>query len=196
MDAAAMNEHAIEDGVAPAAPAGPLTGDSREALLQHLRSALERVEPRRGRTALILVQIDPNYTRRALARWQAVIADTCRGRPERARFTPLGDNRFALVVAPIDQAGHARTLADRLTRALDPRVCPLLRRALPFAWAGVAVSADEGVEAAILLADAEQALVQAREPAPRAQRFAFARRRQVAAALLRPVGPREEPGAA
>jgi hypothetical protein len=180
-----MKEHEDEIPQSGAASAAPLAAEGREAQLQHLRCMLEETERRGSRTALILVEIDPNYASRALARWPQVIAGM-HGGAEQARFTALGDNRLALVIAPIGHAGHARKLADRLTRALDPRVCPLLRRALPFAWAGVAVSPDDGAQPAALLAVAERALQQARQPVPRPQRFAFARRRPPTACAAAP----------
>jgi hypothetical protein len=81
---------------------------------------------------------------------------------------------------------QARALAERFTRSLDPRICPLLRRALPYAWVGVSVCPDDGADLAVLIPRAQAALERARNAGMRPRKSLFSRRR-VGASVLRPA---------
>ncbi len=177
-----MNEQNPQ-GALEAAPV-----ESREQLLALVRAALEPAG--QGRAAVIVLQVDPAYARGAPARVQKVVQEARGQRSERLHLANLGGNRFALVASPIGYPSHANTLAEHLTRALDPRTCPLLRRALPYACAGVGVFPDHGVQAEQLIAHAEQALEAARNAGGRSRRAALARRRPAVAGVLRPLSVR------
>jgi GGDEF domain-containing protein len=186
-----MNEH---DTGSPATPGPdsmePEPIESREQLIGQVRAAVERASRGHARAAVVVVQIDPTYARRAFTRVHEVLADARRQRSERVHLASLGANRFALVAAPIGYPGQAKSLAEQLTRSLDPRICPLLHRALPYAWSGVSLFPDQGMEAEVLIAHAEQALELARNSGARRRPIAFARRRDGAAGVLRPISVR------
>ena len=184
-----MDEHSTTGAAAPGAAAGaPAPAESRELLTGRVRAALECAARDGGRAALIVVQVDPVYALKALPRVRAVLEVARRERSGQVHLASLGANRFALVAAPIGSPGHAAALAEHLTRALDPRICPLLRRALPYACSGVGLFPDHGADAEVLMAHAERSLEAARSSGARPRRFAFARRRPTPSGMLRPLG--------
>jgi hypothetical protein len=166
-----------------------LTERERQAR-EEIRSALEHAVQAHARAAIIVLEVSSNYAKRAQERMHAVLAKLQRGRSEQMHLACIGRNRFALVIAPVGLPGHARALAEHLTRSLDPRICPLLRRALPYAWSGLAVHPDDGLDADALIAHANQAMARMRSGGARRGGFVLSRRRQVEAKGLRPLAVR------
>jgi hypothetical protein len=154
---------------------------------EQLQGALESAANKHGRAAVIVVEVDSNYAKRAHERVQALLADRPRRGCEWVYSSSLGRNRFALVIAPIGYPAHVRALAEELTRSLDPRICPLLRRALPYARFGVGMYPDDDVDARLLISRAEQVLERSRTASGRRERPP-ARRRCLDANRLRPQG--------
>ncbi len=152
-----------------------------------MQSALECARRDGARVAVVVVEVNSNYARQAQERLAKVASDWEGSRSERVRFWPVASGRFALAIAPIGVASHARKLAERFTRALDPRICPLLHRALPYAWCGVSLFPDEGCDARVLVARAEQALERNRSAAARRRKPVLPRRRAPATGPLRPA---------
>jgi hypothetical protein len=164
--------------------------ESREQSQDEARLALERALGDHGRAAVILVEVDANYLGKARNRMHQLLQDWPQHRSEQLYLAAFGRGGFALVVAPIGYPAHARTLAEQLTRSLDPRLCPLLRRALPYAWFGVGLYSDDGEDAMLVVRRAEQALEHARTAGAGCGKVVLARRRHLAASLLRPEGAR------
>jgi hypothetical protein len=165
--------------LAPVTAATAPTED-REELGRRIGKLLEARAAGQGRAAVLVVEIDSNYAHRARSRVETVLAQW-RGKPAGLHPVSLGPGRFVFVIVPV--SGQARSVADRFTRALDPRICPLLRRALPYAWSGVGLCPDDGLDAEMLLARAEQALQRMRNAEARRAR----ERRRPSGAVLRPL---------
>jgi predicted signal transduction protein with EAL and GGDEF domain len=181
-----MDEQVKEMNTSLAALAAP--GESREHTRQELWTALAHAVRAHDRAAVIVMQVSPNYSARAQERVRHALEQWQRARSERLHVMRFARERFALVIAPIGFRSHARALAEQLTRSLDPRICPLLRRALPYAWFGVALHPDDGPDAESLLVQAEQALEHMRRGGARS--FVLSRRRPVGANGLRPLALR------
>jgi hypothetical protein len=159
--------------------------DSGERGRQELRLKLADAVRDHDRAALIVMQVSPNYSARAPERVRHVLEHWQRTRAERLQALELGRDRFGLIVAPAGVRAHARAQAERLLRSLDPRICPLLRRALPYAWFGIALYPDDGADADALLVHAEQILEQSRRGPARS--IVLSRRRPVGPGGLRPL---------
>jgi len=168
-------------------PASGATTEGRDQPPEEVRSALQHAVRTHGRAAVIVLEVSPHYAKRAHERVCALLEKWQRGRAETVHIASTGPNRFALVVAPITFPGHARALAEHLTRSLDPRICPLLRRALPYAWFGLAFHPEDGVDAGILIARADEALARMRSETARRPGIELSRRRHIAANRLRPL---------
>ncbi|MPZ42729.1 MAG: hypothetical protein GEV05_04840 [Betaproteobacteria bacterium] len=168
---------------APAAPA-----ESRERTRQELLTALAHAVRAHDRAAVIVMQVSSNYSARAQERVRHALDQRQRARSERLHVTWLGLERFALVIAPIGFRSYARALAEHLTRSIDPRICPLLRRALPYAWFGLALHPDDGPDAETLLTHAEKAIEHMRRGGARS--FVLSRRRPAGANGLGPLALR------
>ena len=163
---------------------------SREQLLEQVRWALERAVPSGSRVAVIMVHIDTNYANKAHERVHALLEGWRQHRAERVQSVHLAIHRFALIVAPIGHPAHARALAEELTRSLDPRICPLLRRALPYACFGLGLYPDDGLDAESLLVRAGQALERMRTAGSSCRKLVPGRRRHAGANPLQPEGVR------
>jgi hypothetical protein len=159
--------------------------DSRERGRQELRRQLEDAVRDHDRVAVMVMQVSPNYSARAPERVRHAVEHWQRARAERLHALELGRDRFGLIIAPVGVRAHSRAQAERLLRTLDPRICPLLRRALPYAWFGLALHPDDGADADSLLVRAEQTLEQMRRGP--ARRNVLSRRRPVGPSGLRPL---------
>jgi hypothetical protein len=177
-----MNEQVKETnaGGSPAA-----VGQSRECARQALRMALAHAVRDHDRVALITMQVSSNYSARAQERVRHALEQWQRAHAERLHAMQLGREQFGLVIAPIGVRSQARAQAEQLVRSLDPRICPLLRRALPYAWFGLAFHPEDGADADSLLVHAEQAMDQMRRGAARS--IVLSRRRPVGPNGLRPL---------
>jgi hypothetical protein len=110
---------------------------------------------------------------------------------ETVHFGRVDERRYALFAAPVAGAAHASGLAENLTRALDPRVCPLLRRALPYGWCGVSIFPETAHDAVSLLACAEQDMEQRRRAARGCKQLLRVRRQHALKTLLQPASVRD-----
>lgn len=183
-----MDEQTKETSPAGWFPVSAARTERREQTAEELRSALEHALRAQGRAAVIVLEVSSNYAKRAQERVYAVLEKWQRGRSEHLHLASTGLDRFALVVAPIVFPGHARALAEHLTRSLDPRVCPLLRRALPYAWCGLAVYPEDGIDAESLIAQADAAIQRMRSGGAQRLGVELSRRRHVRANHLSPLG--------
>jgi hypothetical protein len=183
-----MNEQRKETNPAGWLPVSAGRTERREQTPEELRSALEHALRTHGRAAVIVLEVSSNYAKRARERVYAVLEKWQRGRSEHLHLASTGTNRFALVVAPLAFPGHARALAEHLSRSLDPRVCPLLRRALPYAWCGLAVYPEDGIDAESLITHADAAIERMRVGGARRLAVELSRRRHVRANCFRPLG--------
>lgn len=158
-----------------------------------VKRALERAAEAGAKAVVAVVEINPEYAGRAPQRLAAVLAQWRHRHRERFEATAQGRTRVALVIAPVAQAAQGRSLAEKFARALDPRVCPLLTRALPYAYCGVTLYPDDGADAVTLIQRAEEALREARAAGTHGRTVAAARRRHAAAQVLGPVAVRRAP---
>jgi predicted signal transduction protein with EAL and GGDEF domain len=163
-------------------------GESGEQGRQELKLKLADAVRSHDRVAVIVLQVNPNYSARAPERVRHALEHWQRARAERLHALELGCDRFGVVIAPVGIRSQARAQAERLLRALDPRICPLLRRALPYAWFGLALHPDDGADTGALLVRAEQNLEQMRRGP--ARRIVLSRRRPVGPSGLRPLALR------
>lgn len=186
-----MSEQIKDGGSAglAAAAARDLPDACGRDVSEAMQWALERAARDGVRAAVVIVEVNPNYAARAHERVAKALAKWQERRAERVHVWRLGCGRFALTIAPVGVGAHVRTLAERLTRSLDPRICPLLHRALPYAFWGVSLYPDDGFDAGILLARAQGSLDSNRATATRRRRLVLPRRRP-AAGVLRPVAVR------
>ena len=161
----------------PAPEASAAHGGSREQP-ELVQRALQRATDAGARAVIAVVEINPDYAARAPQRPGQVLAEWRRRFPERFDGVQAGMGRVVVTVAPVAARSHGRTVAERFARALDPRVCPLLARALPYAWSGLAVYPDDGLDCATLIQRAEHALAAARVAGSRGRlHFPAVRRR-------------------
>jgi hypothetical protein len=165
----------------PAPEASAVHGRSRKQSQELVQRALQRATDAGARAVVAVVEINPDYAARAPQRAERVLAEWRRRFPERFDGVHAAMGSVIVVVAPVAAPSHGRTVAERFARSLDPRVCPLLARALPYAWSGFAVYPDDGIDSGTLIQRAEHALDAARAAgSPGRIRVAAARRRALA----------------
>jgi hypothetical protein len=151
--------------------------------LEQLEAALASAKATRERMAFVLVEVCPHYVARAAERMERALEAWRRPRCEHVAVAALDADRYALLVAPVGSHTHARELADDFVRELDPRVCSVLRRALPYARCGVSLYPDDGVSAAQLLERAERSAAASRNSVARARKLFLTRGRARAVAV-------------
>jgi hypothetical protein len=151
---------------------------------------LEALGGRGSRAALILLEVDANYLSRAAQPISEMLRAWHSGAARAIASARVDETRYAVLVAPIGVVAQSHRLAERIAHTLDPRVCPLLRRALPYAWWGVSVHPADGFDAAMLLAAAAQDLEQRRRSRSQCARLLRPRRRAVTPSVLSPVPAR------
>ena len=163
---------------------------ARRAFQQRVQQELEALGDRGSRAALILLEVDANYVRRCPQPIPEMLTGWHSGAARMIECARVDDKRYAILVAPIGVVAQSHRLAERIAQTLDPRVCPLLRRALPYAWWGVSVHPADGFDAAMLLAAAAQDLEQRRRSGGHSARLLRPRRRAVTPSVLSPVPAR------
>lgn len=173
--------------------AGDGEREGQHAVRTQVERALERACRAGAKAAVAVVEVNPEYAGRAPQRVEQVLAHWRRRHRERFEAIEEGTGRVVLALAPVAQAAHGRALAERFARALDPRICPLLTRALPYAAWGVSLYPDDGLDARTLIARAEEALREGRAGGTRGRTYAAARRRHAAASVLGAVPVRRAP---
>jgi hypothetical protein len=162
----------------------------RRAFQQRVQRELEALGGRGSRAALILLEVDANYLSRAAQPISEMLRAWHSGAARAIASARVDETRYAVLVAPIGVVAQSHRLAERIAHTLDPRVCPLLRRALPYAWWGVSVHPADGFDAAMLLAAAAQDLEQRRRSRSQCARLLRPRRRAVTPSVLSPVPAR------
>jgi hypothetical protein len=157
------------------------------AFLQEVQRGLELCARDGARAALLLVELEPQYVRRAAERIHVVLAEWSRRRAQPLQYGRIDDRRYGVFIAPLSAYEQPRQVAESLAHALDPRVCPLLRRALPYARWGIAAVGAQPFDARELLARAEQYIEHRRNGSNPCRSLARARRRHTASAVLQPL---------
>jgi len=158
----------------------PLTHLPNRALLQdwiEYRISQARLEG--GVTALLFIDLDGFRTvneRFGQRVGDAVLVEVARRFGETAResdfFARVGADEFVILVSSVKTLESVGTLADRLIEVLDEPVLPILYDHVVSASIGVAFYPQDGKSATELIAEAEQAMTEAKAGGRHRYRYA------------------------
>jgi hypothetical protein len=168
--------------------AQPLPG--RCVFLALVQQRLQDCAAGAARAAMLVVELDAHYAGRAAARIPAVVGAWGKRAGQSPSCCRLDEKRYGIFIAPSGDRARARRLAEQLAHALDPRVCPSLRRALPYAWVGASAFPDDAPDAAALLAYAERDLEQRHQDLRPRRDLQSRLRRRTGPSCLQPLAAR------